>query len=198
MNYKKGGLSVQVVDGVQIMNNFNDLENDLAGDWLDVQRKIQEYDEKEREYNSPKRMHCSYRRFYQKLYKIALDGVNLDRSMELHEILRMVFTGSREMPKGFERIWDAFCNSYEYDTNTIECMSCGEKYDILYKITRPMVSYNFGQGIADSIEIRMDAIYCPKCSRIIGRLERGTFISLTTNNIHVKSMEERNDIKHKF
>jgi hypothetical protein len=117
----------------------------------------------------------------------------------MHEIMRRVIGNNERMPQGFERIWDAFCNSYEHDVSTIECMSCGENYDITYKRIRPLCAYDIGDGYADTRMMpRQDNIYCPKCSRGIGRLDKGTFISLTTSKIHDdrRYMEERsNDIK---
>jgi hypothetical protein len=189
------------VDGVMKMSNFSDLENDIAGDWLAIQKKIQADEKREEELNSPKRPICTYKDFYRIIYQLFYDGADLERSQALHEILRMVLSGSERMPEGFERIWNALCNSYEHGTNTIECMSCGEHYDVLYKRTRPVVSYEFGTGIADSMMMsRHEPIYCPICSRVIGRLEAETFIGLTKRNIHAeRDMEEGgNDFKYKF
>lgn len=163
------------------MVDFNDLENDIAGDWLDIQKRIQDEEIKEEELNSPKRLHCRYKDFYKLIYQIAYeDRMDLERSTALHEILRMVLSGSDRMPIGFERIWDVFCDSYRNHVSEIECMSCGEKYDILYKRERrPMVSYELGAGFADEITMRYESIYCPKCSRVIGKLEEGHFINIT-------------------
>jgi hypothetical protein len=180
------------------MSNFSDLENDIAGDWLDIQKRIQEEDKKEREKNNPKRLNCSYREFYNLICESYFDGFDHDRSQAMHEIMRMVISSNERMPDGFERVWDAFCNSYEHDVSTIECMSCGEHFDITYKRVRPLCAYDIGDHIADTRMMpRQECIYCPKCSRVIGRLDKGTFISLTTSKIHDrKYMEERsNDIR---
>jgi predicted RNA-binding Zn-ribbon protein involved in translation (DUF1610 family) len=188
------------VDGVMKMDDFDELEKEIAGDWLAIQKKIKSEELREKEINNPKRLHCSYKDFYKAIYNVAHNGMeSVENLNELHAILRMVLSGSGRSPEGFEKIWDAFCESYRHDVGTIECMNCGEKYDILYKRTRPVVSYDHGDMI-NSSRTYYDFVYCPKCGKIIGRIGRGTLISLTTyNNIHDKYMEERsNDIKYEF
>ncbi len=186
------------------MDDFNDLEKDIAGDWLAIQKRIEAEEHREyaeQEMNRPKRLHCTYKDFYRAVHRLVYDGIeSAERRNELHEILRMVLSGHGNLPEGFEKIWDAFCDSYKHDIRTVECMNCGEKYDILYKRTRPTVSYNRGDILYNMI-IKHDVIYCPSCGRVLGRIEHGTLISLTTyNNIHDdRYMEERsNDIKYEF
>jgi len=186
------------------MDNFNDLENDIAGDWLAIQEKIREEEGIEKEKNNPKKLYCTYERFYKLICECYYDGIDLNRSMALHEIMHRVICSNESMPDGFERVWNVFCNSHEHNVSKIECMSCGELYNITYKrtIVRPLSVYDMGDGYADTmIRPRQDAIYCPKCSRVLARLDSGTFISLTISKIHEDriNMEERsNDIKYKF
>jgi hypothetical protein len=49
------------VDGVMKMSNFSDLENDIDGDWLDIQKRIQEEEKKKKRkrIKIPKRLNCS-------------------------------------------------------------------------------------------------------------------------------------------
>lgn len=178
------------------MDNFSDLEKDIAGDWLSIQKRIQDDERREKELNSPTRLHCSYKEFYKRIYEYAYNHSNYNREIALHEILRMVLSGNEKLPAGFENIWNVLCDTHRHAINTIECMNCGEKYELLYKRTIPSVSYKFGQGIADAITMRYELIYCPKCGKPVGRLNEGTFISLTTyNNIHGNMEERSNDIK---
>jgi hypothetical protein len=47
----------------------------------------------------------------------------------------------------------------------------------LYKRTRPVVSYEQG-AFRDMYTIEQDTIYCPKCNKLFGRIEKGAFIGL--------------------
>lgn len=179
------------------MGDFNDLENDIAGNWLSIQKRIQDEERREEELNNPKRLHCTYKEFYKIIYQALYEPSEHGKDIALHEMFRMVLSSNEEVPKGFEKIWNVFCDIYKHTISEIECMSCGEKYDILYERVKQPISYEFGEYITDTITIRYEPIYCPKCSRVIGKLEKGTFISLTTS-IHGNMEERSNDIRYEF
>jgi len=163
-----------------MMDNFENLEKDIDGDWLSIQEKIQEDEEKEKlkkESKSPKRLHCTYKEFYRKIHEVFYCFDSYEWSARVHEILRMVLRDNEKMPKGFEKIWDAFCDTRNHAINFIQCYYCKEKYDVLYKRTRPVVSYEQG-AFRDMYTIEQDTIYCPKCNNPFGRIEKGAFIGL--------------------
>jgi hypothetical protein len=59
----------------------------------------------------------------------------------VHEILRMVLRDNEKMPEGFEKIWDAFCDTRTSCYKLYTMLTCKENFDVLYKRTRPVVSY---------------------------------------------------------
>lgn len=183
------------------LENFTDLENDICGDWLDIQKRIQEKEQKEqkeieeREMLEPKRMQCNFAEFYKILYKILMYGYGEKQKYELNRILSMVFRSGERMPEGFEEIWNILCSPYEYSSTTITCY-CKNKFDILFKRKRFRERYEF--GISGQMTIQHEHIFCPKCGRIIGHLEADQIVSIVNHNNIQKEiyMEERsNDIK---
>jgi hypothetical protein len=60
------------VDGVQKMSNFENLENDIAGDWLVYSKENtgRRRKRKRKKSKSPKSLHCTYKEFYRKIHEV--------------------------------------------------------------------------------------------------------------------------------
>jgi hypothetical protein len=160
-------------------NLLSDIENDIFGDWEDIQKKIRDKEIEKRVENgelNPQRINCpDFKQFYIRLLRILqswndIREISPNSLFDLHDILNMVFSGiddwSNPMPESFYKVWELFCSPRHYrcDRNVI-CERCGKTYDIfIKKINIEYQYYNqFEFENAYHMTQTITNVLCPNC-----------------------------------
>jgi len=157
-------------------NLLSDIESDLDKDWGQLEeektaKEIAAAEEEIKDYikNNPQRLNISYRDFHETLFRI-FDSRDADIAMyDLQVLLRRIFSNHRDdpLPKGFEEIWNMFCNPREYKCiSDVRCESCNNSYDIISQFQQPQrYEYEtYSQFIYGNQHIENEGILCPTCS----------------------------------
>jgi len=193
-------------------NILDDIESDINGDWINIQKSIQasikEEKEKEKEkeikeeIKNPNRIYFpNFKEFYEviiRIYENISYGCDLNylRSM-LGEILRR---SSEKMPTSFHKIWEMFCNPSEYRYTTVKCNRCGDVFDILFKEDYHRVLYTGEIGTDNSYAtIKTKIIYCYSCGERIAHFNECSVMGIYKHfhvdkrKYEINYMEERSN-----
>jgi predicted nucleic-acid-binding Zn-ribbon protein len=191
-NLKKGGVIALIVDGI-LMNNekdiFSELEEDISGDWKEIQNKIraEEFKEK-RKVGKPKRPHFpSFNDFYDILLDIAYETNESEALRYIQRLVRRVILvgGNEPLPKSIEKIWEALCNPRDFGCDSIPCRGCSKRYDITYKIEYEEDDYHIDDYLNDGIDtrtVKYISVYCPSCGYNLLHLANAELVSVSLSS----------------
>lgn len=160
-------------------NFLSDIEDDIFGDWEEIQKKLKNKDQEKGMMENPQRLNCpDFMEFYQTLLRIlqSWDFHNPDPHLlkAFHELLRMVFwdvdinSNSNPFPTSFHRLWEIVCSPREFkcDKNVI-CNHCNKEWDIFFKQGGMRIQdiwRNGGDmGEAANIAVESSRVACPDC-----------------------------------
>jgi len=158
-------------------NLLSDIENDIFGNWEDIQTKLRNKKYEEKVLKNPQRIDCpSFMEFYKILLQIMQSWDTFENPdprllMELHKLLRNIFYEIEDwpnpLPDSFHRIWELFCNprKYKCDLN-LNCPSCHKNWDVVFK--QKILSANINDLIGHEAEryetvVENSRIACPDC-----------------------------------
>lgn len=192
---------------------FSDLEKDIEGDWELIQSKIRKEEYKEninKVLKEPKRFNfIDFRNFYKCMVEIAYKKTRF--GSEFFEILaRKIIhdTSEEKLPKSLISIFNALCNTTEYNVITEKCINCKNIYDVTYKKEKNYLNslyiyerYNIENKVYTET-MKTENIICPKCGIKLITLINGKMISISLTPKDSKNgitgEEGEYDIKRKF
>lgn len=156
-------------------NLLNDIELDLDKDWsqLEKENNAKKLKAKKARFRdsiikNPQRLDISYRRFYETLYKIfdPRQGEYNYAMYDLREMLSRIFSNhhSDPLPKGFEEVWEMFCNPRKYKCITdVRCDRCSNIYDIISQFNQHVPSLENRRYEYETQYMENERILCPTC-----------------------------------
>lgn len=190
-------------------NILSDIEDDIFGDWKNIQKQIKDKEFETKAMKNPQRLDCpDFMEFYKILLQILqswdFDNPEPRLLLNLHSLLRMVFNDIEDwpnpLPKSFHRIWELFCNPrfYKCELNQ-KCQCCNKSWDIVFKQNLPRVYDNLLDGGDRNADMYAETtrISCPDCGypmrSYMGRKVVGIFRS-----VHDGEMMKGHDIRREF
>lgn len=169
-----------------------ELENEIDGDWEDIQesirrKKSEEKYKEEIEYlkDHPVRMNFpEFHRFYELILEIYIHCDNLDMSSRpigaLREIIGRMFSIHGNNPKmapEFEYIWSMLCDPRKTLFNAVECRYCKSTWNMIVErndmMSFPIDAQRNGYALTEET-MNINRIMCPNC---------GNTMATTTNKI---------------
>lgn len=191
-------------------NFLSDIENDIDGDWKEIQKAIRDKGKAEEIKNNPQRFYFpTYKDFSNILFRIftSFDGKEIDNHAlsDLHVLIRGIFynhnNNNNPMPESFDRVWEIFCNPIKFKCHTgIRCEKCNERYDILIEHDHGIPEYLPRYG-STTMEMKIRShcrIACPSCGYDILHLSGAKLIGVFSHEEKKPIGGRGNELKQKF
>ena len=110
---------------------LDDLEEFLDGDWKEIyeENKAEEYRQEISEPVIPD--FPKYEEFYKLLVHVmGREDLPPELDYLIHKTIR---NQNRKATEEFDKIWEFFCNPYEYKINKVHCRHCNKKHTVITK-----------------------------------------------------------------
>ena len=171
---------------------LSDLEEELGGDWKEIQKSIQDKEQEEQLKANPQRfMFPNFQEFYELLLRLFKE--HRHESRDLHRLLISVFHSHRNedpMPKAFDKVWEIFCNPHEYECATgIACRNCKSRWDVMFSRDQVRRIPQFLEDRMAEMYMEQTRVLCPKCGVQILNLATSEVVGVF-KHVHVDEKEE--------